>query len=421
MSTTTRTRVVEPPRGSGKGTQWGLRFGSSYSQGGSITTDLSGIQTTVSEGHPFRSKRSSSRRPEGDVGGPFSTTKSYIASGIDHISAHVGVSGAGPNAFAAYSGPTMVCIPSFAGKIQFPPNNVISESALDAIGAEAIARCKPTNSVADVSTFLGETLKDGIPSIMGSQLWKDRTDLARKAGSEYLNYQFGWRPLVNDVTKFANGVKNASAVLAQYERDAGKVVRRRYNFPLSITTEEIDFGADFQHQLMFPFNTDFSLGNGRKAKRTREIVHSRWFSGAFTYYLPSGYDSRNAMDRYALLADRLGVSLTPQTLWNLAPWSWAIDWFSNTGDVLSNVSDFITGGLIMRYGYMMDHTIVKDTYTQGVSGLHPSVPLAKPLVIVTETKIRRQANPFGFGVQWNALSTFQTSILAALGLTKGRR
>jgi len=287
---------------------------------------------------------------------------------------------------------------------------------LDELGATAVARCKPTNSVADVSTFLGELLKDGLPRLLGAQTWEDRTLTAKNASGEFLNTQFGWLPLANEIRSFADVVRHGRAVIAQYERDAGKVVRRRYDFPVIRERQEAFLGTGDA----FTAVTDTSMLTGTLGRRVRvrEKTQRQWFSGAFTYYLPSGYDSRNAMDKFALSARQLlGAELTPETLWNLAPWSWAIDWVSNTGDVLSNVSSFTQDGLFMRYGYMMEHTIVKDTYTLSKSRFRDG---AKPsnLVFVTETKMRRRANPFGFGLSWDGLSTIQAAILTAIGITK---
>jgi len=125
------------------------------------------------------------------------------------------------------------------------------------------------------------------------------------------------------------------------------------------------------------------------------------------------------MARHALEAKKLlGISLTPETLWNLAPWSWTVDWFSNAGDVISNVSDWATDGLVMRYGYLMEHSIVKDTYLMNGTG-SKSVPSCPPLQLVTETKLRKRANPFGFGLTWNGLSAVQLAILGALGISRG--
>jgi hypothetical protein len=111
----------------------------------------------------------------------------------------------------------------------------------------------------------------------------------------------------------------------------------------------------------------------------------------------------------------LGLDITPDTLWNLAPWSWAADWFSNIGDITSNMSSF-QQGLVMRYGYQMEHTIVSDTYSSVDKSLR-----THPLTFVVETKQRVKANPFGFGVTWEGLSPFQLSIAGALGLSKSGR
>jgi len=136
--------------------------------------------------------------------------------------------------------------------------------------------------------------------------------------------------------------------------------------------------------------------------------------------IPTGYSARSAMARHALEADKLlGLAPTPDVVWNLAPWSWAIDWFSNTGDVLSTVSDYIVDGLVMRYGYIMEHTIVKDTYTHvSVGGSTPTGLHVAPLTFVTETKIRRRANPFGFGLTFDGLTLRQKAIAAALGIVR---
>jgi len=135
--------------------------------------------------------------------------------------------------------------------------------------------------------------------------------------------------------------------------------------------------------------------------------------------MPAGLDSRTKLGRYALLADRLGLKLTPDTLWNLAPWSWAVDWFSNAGDVISNLSDIGEYGLVMRYGYLMEESITTDTYTLEGVVLSDGKPFnCEPLVLVNHTKTRKQANPYGFGVSWDTLSTFQISILSALGISR---
>jgi hypothetical protein len=149
----------------------------------------------------------------------------------------------------------------------------------------------------------------------------------------------------------------------------------------------------------------------------------RWFSGAFVYHLPQSFFadlySPFASD-FQRVSHLFGLELTPDVLWELTPWSWAVDWFSNVGDVIHNVSAWANDGLVMKYGYIMEYSFVQDTYTfvgptnvvGGFAGRPPN------LTLVVETKVRKKANPFGFGLTMSGLSTVQKSILAAVGLSR---
>lgn len=385
------------------------------------TTTIPGTQVTESEGHPYRSIRSG--RNTDDIGGEFLTTKRTISGFRDsiHLTRPV-VTGPGGAAFTeVYVGPITATTPYQSGSSgpAFPPASPSTDQVLDQLGATAIARCAPGSPPVNAVTFLSELYKDGLPSLVGASGWKPKTELGKSLGSEYLNLQFGWTPMLKDISSLANSVIKADSVLAQYERDAGKVVRRRYQFPVQRTVTSSIVSTNSQAYtpgISFRWENE---PNGTLT-RTRETEIRRWFSGAFTYHLPVGYESRHGMISAASKAKLLlGLDLTPETLWELAPWSWAIDWFTNTGDVIKNLSRFASGGLIMRYGYMMEHTIVTDTYSRsGPSGVSPQVKTVPNLVMTTEVKRRRRANPFGFGVSWNGLSPFQLSILAALGITK---
>lgn len=408
MTSTTRTRSL--PTSIGGATLEGSYYGFPWTTDPTPGYEINGKQVTVSEGHPFNPRKNNGLA---DLGGPFFTQKWYVE--LNNTRRSISGCDATGQACAHYEGPVFPVSPQ---ENLWPQEIHSGNTSLDAYGATAIARCKPTNSVADASTFLGELLKDRIPDLVGSTFWKDRTSRAKSAGDEFLNVQFGWKPLVNDIRKFCGGVTNADAILKQYERDSGGVVRRRFDFPVlrSRTTEM--YGSNGSVSLRTSANALLDPTDFGQAMVTEEKVTRRWFSGAFTYHLPSGYDSRDKMSRYALLADKvLGLHLTPEVVWNLSPWSWAVDWFSSTGDVISNLSDWSADGLVMRYGYMMEHTIVRRTYSRSNSGLKPRT-YALPISFVIETKVRRKANPFGFGITFSGLSPVQVAIAAALGLSR---
>jgi hypothetical protein len=291
---------------------------------------------------------------------------------------------------------------------------------LSSKGTTAIARCKPTNRIVDLSTFLAETYRDGLPKLFGATLWKDRSSAARAAGGEYLNEEFGWKPFVSDVRSIAYAVTHSHSVLSQYERDSGQVVRRRYEFPEEYSSNVVAVQA-FDPVVEPNHNALYDLTKARNTLYKRTETYKRvWFSGAFTYHLPFGYTSRNAVVSAAGKANALlGLGLDPESVWNAAPWTWAIDWFSNMGDVITNVSDWATDGLVLKYGYIMEHSFVKVTYFQMGDGRFktPNIHVS-PVEVCVETKRREVATPFGFGLSWSGLTPRQLAISAALGLTR---
>jgi hypothetical protein len=313
-------------------------------------------------------------------------------------------------------------IPVTITNSSWPASLQSSDEDLEAMGATAVARTSPTNAASNLLTAIGEIVKDGLPFSSSHRNWQERASIARSAGSEYLNQQFGWMPLVNDVLQFADAVRNAETIMSQYERDMGKLVRRRYEFPSERSVDnEVDLGL-----VTGPAGVSSSPGSaailpitpGRLVKSVERRTDT-WFSGAFSYGIPLNSTSREGSASLAAEADKLfGISLTPDVLWELAPWSWVVDWFSNVGDVLANVSDAMSQGLVMQYGYIMEHTTHSVTYSVKdlLQGGKP-IPLA-PIRLVTESKKRVRANPFGFGVSWDGLSPLQLSILAALGISR---
>lgn len=371
---------------------------------------LTGTEITQSEGHPFHSRK---RGRPSDIGGPFFNQKRTFH-GFHHVRLRTsGTESPFYRIVREYDGPMFPVVPK---DTLFPPSMASSNEALDKLGATAVSRCKPTNPIVDLTAALAELKGEGLPHLHGSQLWKDKTVTARSAGSEYLNHQFGWAPLVSDVSAFGSGVIHAHSVIERYKAGIGKMQRRSYDFPISVdeSTDYLGTGYPITYGLTFNYKNEGLI------IRHRKVTRRRWFRGAFTYYFPYGLGGK--LGDYAILARQLGAVPTPETVWNVAPWSWAVDWFSNTGDVISNWTSFHVDGLVMSYGYMMEHTIVEDTYRLDGAQFNtgPYVPVP-PLRLVTETKIRRVANPYGFGLTWEGLNPFRLSILGALGLTKGVR
>nr|UJQ85830.1 MAG: hypothetical protein 1 [Leviviridae sp.] len=296
-----------------------------------------------------------------------------------------------------------------------------SEIDLDALGTTAISRVEPTRSHADVAVALGELYRDGIPAAIGASLLKRKGLNRQNIGGEYLNVEFGWKPFVSDLKKLAAAAKEAESIMAQYQRDSGKWVRRRYSFPTERqTTVTTQAGVPVKHA-----GITLNMWNEYKGtlQVTRSIERKTWFSGAFSYHTDVGDRAKSKLVEYAQMADKLyGLELTPETVWNLAPWSWAVDWVTNVGDLIHNVSAFVQDGLIMQYGYIMRETTQETNhYMYGLNSRPDNKPKSTTQRDVYTVKQRRRATPFGFGLEVGDFTPRQWAIIAALGMSRRGR
>lgn len=253
---------------------------------------------------------------------------------------------------------------------------------------------------------------------------KNRFRDYRDIGGEYLNYQFGWKPIVSDVKKVAKAVSDSERILTQLQRDSGKTVRRRFKFPPVLSTKtSVGTGRPYPALNSTSYYSDM----------TRQVIDTveqrKWFSGAFTYHFEMSDSQMGRLRDQARNARvLLGLDLNPSVLWNLSPWSWLADWVSNAGDVLSNVSTFSHDGLVMRYGYIMETTMETrsvlysgGTYYNQPNGNGGNVyPLPNVSGVFTRTtKQRLPATPFGFGLTSDGFDPRQWAILGALGISRG--
>jgi hypothetical protein len=302
-------------------------------------------------------------------------------------------------------------------------------------GALAIARTVPTNPAANLSQTLAELIRDGV-SLPGLALLRGlqgQLSLLRGAGSEYLNIEFGWKPLVSDLNKILVAVSNTRKLLEQLERDSGRLVRRRFTFDDISTTVYAQHG---QKSIVLPFPGTFNsekyrlfewvgpqitdVASGGLMERVDKTTQKISFSGAYTYYFENGIDPFAKLVEYEAQANHLlGIRfLTPEVLWNLAPWSWLADWFANFGTLATNVTRFASDDLVLKYGYLMRHTVTERTYIQnGVRFAH-SNPGPFFFQSTLERKERVRATPFGFGLNPSSFTARQWAILAALGFTR---
>lgn len=358
-----------------------------------------------------------------DIGGPFELVKREYESNSNRAFTVRRPTDA-RGSWKSYRGPVIVDRDNTGLYSSYPSIHSLGDETLLGMGSTAMARVLPTNPIAGAAVFLGE-MKEGLPSLVGSSLVKSEFRDYRKVGDEYLNVKFGWEPIISDVKKFAEAAKSSDKVLKQYRRDSGRNVRRRYSFPkLTETTETVT--DSFAHPWpIHSANADVSYFQSGAHRLTTTVTKSSevWFSGCFTYYLDPGDTALGRSRRHAQEANKLlGTRITPQTLWELAPWSWAIDYFTNIGEVIHNFSAFANDGLVLRWGYVMEKSIHEVTKTiSGMRVYQGDVPESLYETRRTVRLRRLVATPYGFGLDPGGLSASQLAILAALGISNGPR
>lgn len=319
--------------------------------------------------------------------------------------------------------------------------------SLLAAGATAIARTTPTHPVAGAAVALAELRREGLPHVPTAaavKLAAEQRKLLQRGfrnrsvgkvrpkdlGDEYLNYEFGWKPIVSDLRKFALSIKRSHEIVDQLNRDSGRNVRRRYRFPASVQDDIVYDAIDNSRAPFF----EGDLGQcdvwmqgslPPRLKIETKVTTERWFSGCYTYHVPPADTFYGKARRFEAYANKiLGTRLTPEVVWNLAPWSWAADWFSNAGDVATNISSFSSDGLALRYGYIMESNTHEYIVSLDASVNLVSAPDTRIHIVETfgsKTMQRRYASPFGFGLTYDGFTPRQQAITVALGLTQGAR
>lgn len=290
-------------------------------------------------------------------------------------------------------------------------------------GTTAIANTIPTNPAASTAQFLGE-LREGLPKLPGAKLVGGSGPLSARGADEYLNYQFGLAPLIKDVQDIGHAVQSTSRILAQLRRDSGRLVRRRFDFPVDriVDTPVVQSTSFYGAPSRRTGSTGAYIAGGQLIKE--RVTETRtWFSGAYTYFYAEGDNLLGKLRRAEQNANALlGLRITPELAWELTPWSWAVDWLVNLGDVIHNLSAFTRDGLVMPWGYVMQTKSVTDTYR--LSGLNfNSGPQSVSTYqrFKTTVKKRVKATPYGFGLDTGAFTERQWAILAALGVSRASR
>jgi hypothetical protein len=322
--------------------------------------------------------------------------------------------------------------------------------SLNAEGTSFIRRYRPGNPALNLGQFIIE-LRD-LPRI---PIFLERRAKAFKdLGSEYLNIEFGWKPFIKDCLGVYQLQKTIKDRYDRLIRDNGLTVRKRTK-----KVESTDTTVNAEGTLSVPFGHlgDLSKGGAEELEgvfvvgpfpyfdpnsaftgsseyiaktETKTVV---WSRGDFRYYVPDiGSDQWTGK----FIATMFGAIPTPSQLYSVFPWTWLIDWFSNVGDIVSNLSanavenETLTNCFTMRREIETRSVAISCRWDElnfapfeesngtDVHAFIPSGTDRMTYVVDTEAKYRQQASPYGFGIPKESFSARQWAILAALAVSR---
>lgn len=263
------------------------------------------------------------------------------------------------------------------------------------LATKLVAQTSPSRPVVDIPVFIGEfgdiprLVKDAGSTVIGA------------IAKQNINVQFGLLPLLGDLNSMLHFVDHVDKRMQELRALKAKGLRR---------TRVLWRGSASETRLNVFTNTSPNWADTRHdiVKLTEITVsgHVRWY--------PSG--DFPTTDR-AMLAKAIravgGLTIDGSTAWELIPFSWLADWFSNVGDLLKAnrniVPCFHSIPQIMETSKTVNQGILKSA----------DIPSATPgKTVSTVLRKTRRTSPVTLSASLPMLSLRQLSILGSLAILK---
>jgi hypothetical protein len=405
----------------------------------------------ASQGHRGHKDLGSQR---GDIGGTFHLLKHTYdekSHGTDDTYFYVGA--------GRWERTDQYAVAEHVNDTSFPAVTPTPDHVLGGMGAHAISKVLPTSPRVNCAAMAGELLVDGATTFrlaeslatrsrdlrklpprkrgeprvkFGEFREKDPTvgELLKDVGAGHLEAQFAWIPFLQDLKTLQYVIDHSNQLIEAYVANSGKRLKRKFHFPIDTSSSVESTGQYPSPRIGLTRNPYNGAG---KLLEVTESRHEIWFEGCFTYNVPPVepgklFSARN-LELYQYL---YGYEVNPAVIWQIAPWSWAIDWASNIGDVAKNFSELADGGLVLEYGYVMEHRKVSKRYYHTQQWGYSDDELVVPSSLrgsttsafqsfETEMKYRIPVGPYDLDISWEGLTPYQGMIAAALGFARGGR
>lgn len=243
---------------------------------------------------------------------------------------------------------------------------------------------------------LGEELEDAAKSRRIEDIFRYLYS-PKARGRDWLNYNFGYRPFLQD----ARSIAEISDYVSKRCKQPPLIRRRR------------ELGETFVQRIG---STTYTALNNISGVRTTQATAKKWVCSRWR--VDRRFTQAMTESRMKAVGNALGLNLGLSTVWNALGYSWLIDWFTGVGDVIDIYEN--KNGIKFDSAVVMLHTrqysviTAKPTASNNVYGSLP------PCYFETENKTRNYAFPsvVPTGLFENFLGAGQLATLASLAVTR---
>jgi len=292
------------------------------------------------------------------------------------------------------------CAPAFYRGASFT-HLAVSGTPTDAASAtRAIARSNPSRAVIDLPISLVELRE--LPSL----LHLAGKHLLRKGANALLSYQYGWKPLIQDV----RSLTDFSAAFKKRMKEVTRIVERG--------------GTRYRHSIgnwsavgtQGPLFISSDNGDLIQAKSDIKSKCEMWSTVRWSTYVQCSHLIGTPELEAMVIKAIGGWQVDASTTWNLIPWSWLVDWYGTMGDFLEanrKVFPFESSACCVMKHTTTTHTWTPTFYKNVYKNLSGG-----SAVIQVDTKYRNGGLGASVSADIPIMSGRQASILGALGIQR---
>ncbi len=223
---------------------------------------------------------------------------------------------------------------------------------------------------------------------------------------DWLNYQFGWRPFINDLFAIQGLSKHLS-------RRVRQIIKARKD---GFIRTRVGLGDYTASDTPYPSYPNWSAA-GHYTVITKTTTAERWAVARWTVTDLPRFAKVLSGDVMDGLHDVLGMDFAITTVWDALPYTWLVDWFSNVGSLLTLKQN--RQGIAFKSAVIMTRTV---TRTRSDPKPHSWLTADGPGIAEYVTKSRALFSPtfVRTDLGLNYLSDSQLTTLASLQVARRR-